>query len=134
RRFTSPRRPSTSSRRSGESTPSESKLSRWWHTGSNSTGETMSDYRIRKTTNYALFVRSEENRDLDKKKHSRLKASMDEYGFIPSFPAVPRRRPDGRKDVCEGRVCQGGMTGAARATGSADPVDPGAARERPRGE
>ncbi len=40
------------------------------------------------TKNYRMFVISKENRRLDLKKHRNLKLSMQEYGFLSSFPLV----------------------------------------------
>lgn len=47
--------------------------------------------KIRQTKDYGMFTRSEDNRPTDIKKHKRLMLSMEQYGFISSFPIVCRR-------------------------------------------
>lgn len=44
--------------------------------------------KINQTTNYGLFAYTIVNRPLDLKKHRKLKASMQKYGFLASFPIV----------------------------------------------
>lgn len=43
---------------------------------------------ITTTKNYRLFKISEDNRNLDLKKHKKLRESMAKYGFLQSFPVV----------------------------------------------
>lgn len=58
---------------------------------------------ITTTKNYRLFKISEENRSLDLKKHRKLKDSMQEYGFLRSFPVVCSRNGDAHLVVKDGQ-------------------------------
>lgn len=51
----------------------------------------MATRKISATKNYALFNRSNLNRETEPKKHRRLVKSMQKYGFLPCFPIVCRR-------------------------------------------
>lgn len=59
--------------------------------------------QINVTKNYGQFIRSEENRPVDLKRHRKLVESMKEYGFIPEFPIVCVRDKDDRLIVKDGQ-------------------------------
>jgi hypothetical protein len=52
------------------------------------------------TTNYALFVLADRNRDLHHCKN--LKKSMRDYGWLPTCPAVVRKLPNGCLEIIDG--------------------------------
>jgi hypothetical protein len=58
---------------------------------------------IRCTRDYRLFVRSTDNRVTDLKKHRRLKESMEQYGFLPSFPIVCHKNGSSIRQVKDGQ-------------------------------
>lgn len=58
---------------------------------------------ITATKNYRLFTVSDENRPRDAKKHKKLRASMQEYGFLPSFPVVCARDKSGALVIKDGQ-------------------------------
>ena len=58
---------------------------------------------IQVTKDYDLFQRSEHNRDTTMAGRKKLVASMEKYGFIPSFPVVVRRDADGKLVVVDGQ-------------------------------
>ena len=59
--------------------------------------------KVSKTTNYRLFERSSDNRQLVPAKHKRLMESMRLYGFLPEFPVVCQRNGDGKLVVKDGQ-------------------------------
>lgn len=65
----------------------------------------MSKRVIKTTDNYQLFERSPDNRQTDAKKHKKLEASMQRYGFIPAFPIVcrPGKNEAGKLVVKDGQ-------------------------------
>ena len=58
---------------------------------------------ITATTNYRLFTVSDENRPRNAKRHRHLRESMQEYGFLASFPIVCRRDKSGALVVKDGQ-------------------------------
>jgi hypothetical protein len=58
---------------------------------------------ITATKNYRLFTVSDENRPRNAKKHKRLRESMQQYGFLPSFPLVCVRNAAGDLVVKDGQ-------------------------------
>jgi hypothetical protein len=58
---------------------------------------------IQVTKDYDLFERSEDNRDTTMAGRKKLIASMEKYGFIPSFPVVVRRDDAGKLVVVDGQ-------------------------------
>lgn len=60
--------------------------------------------RIQMTKNYRLFTSNVgENRPLDMKKHKKLFASMELYGFLPSYPIIVFRDKRGDMIVKDGQ-------------------------------
>jgi hypothetical protein len=59
--------------------------------------------KITATKNYRLFARSEDNRNLDLRKHKKLYDSMKEYGFLACFPVVVVRDAKGGLVVKDGQ-------------------------------
>lgn len=59
--------------------------------------------QINVTKNYGQFIRSEENRPVDLRRHRKLVESMKEYGFIPEFPIVCVRNAEDRLIVKDGQ-------------------------------
>lgn len=63
----------------------------------------MSAYKIQATKNYRLFTRSADNRETDIGKHSKLKVSMQKYGFIRAFPLVCHKNESGQLVIKDGQ-------------------------------
>lgn len=59
--------------------------------------------KIESTKNYRLFVRSDENRPINLKKHKKLVDSMKLYGWLPSFPMVCVRDKSGCLFIKDGQ-------------------------------
>jgi hypothetical protein len=59
--------------------------------------------KINVTKNYKLFLRSDDNRPLDLKRHRALEAQMEQYGYIPSYPIVCTRDEKGNLVVKDGQ-------------------------------
>lgn len=59
--------------------------------------------KVLRTTNYRLFERSSDNRQLVPAKHKRLMESMRLYGFLPEFPIVCRRNGNSKLVVKDGQ-------------------------------
>lgn len=59
--------------------------------------------KLHVTRNYDLFRYAEGNRTLQPKKHRALFRSMQEYGFLFSFPIVVRRGEDGHLYIRDGQ-------------------------------
>ncbi len=59
--------------------------------------------KINVTKNYRLFTPSDGNRPLDIAKHRKLKASMEECGFIPCLPIICERMESGVLQVKDGQ-------------------------------
>lgn len=55
------------------------------------------------TKNYKLFHLSKENRELCPQRHKQLKKSMQQYGFLVSFPIVCVRNPEKKLVVKDGQ-------------------------------
>ncbi len=58
---------------------------------------------IQATTNYKQFVRSEDNRPTDPKKHKKLLESMKLYGFLECYPIVVYRDKNDKLIVKDGQ-------------------------------
>lgn len=64
----------------------------------------MTAKKVQSTKNYGLFKRHvDENRPLDLRKHKKLRASMQKYGFLRCFPLVAIRDKDGSLIVKDGQ-------------------------------
>lgn len=63
----------------------------------------MSTRKINVTKDYSLFNRSPSNRPLDLRKHTRLRKSMEKYGFIHAFPIVCIRDKNKRLIIKDGQ-------------------------------
>jgi hypothetical protein len=63
----------------------------------------VSTTRIQSTKNYEIFTRSSENRPLCMKKHRKLEESMEQYGFLRSFPIVVVRNDKGHLVIKDGQ-------------------------------
>ncbi len=59
--------------------------------------------KLTSTKDYRLFVRNTDNRLLDLKKHRNLFASMQQYGFLRSFPLSVVKLPTGKMMVKDGQ-------------------------------
>jgi hypothetical protein len=59
--------------------------------------------KVQVTKNYRLFIRSQDNRPVDEKKHRRLRHSMSQYGFLEAFPIVCVRDSDKHLVVKDGQ-------------------------------
>lgn len=59
--------------------------------------------KVSVTKNYRMFHNVIENRDLELPKHRKLRLSMQEYGFLASFPIVCIRNKDANLEVRDGQ-------------------------------
>lgn len=62
----------------------------------------MSAPKIQSTKNYAMFTRSDHNRETNVRKRKKLRKSMQQYGFLKCFPIVARRE-NGKLVVKDGQ-------------------------------